>query len=156
MAMLKSLFLFLLSGISVTFLMAQSPVTWTYKVEPISKEEVMLVFQADIQDGWNTYSQFLPSNDGPVPTSFKFNPSKNYELVGKTEESGELSKAFDDVFGMELTKIKHSGRFSQRVRVADRMKPITGTLEFMVCNGEMCLPPKTVEFQFNPIEAAGQ
>jgi Disulphide bond corrector protein DsbC len=156
MALLKSLFLFLFSGISVTYLVAQSPVNWSYRVEPISKEEVMLVFLADIQDGWNTYSQFLTSDEGPVATSFTFTPSSTYQLVGKAEETGDVVKTYDEVFAMELTKIKHKGVFSQRVRITDKLKPITGTLEFMVCNGEMCLPPKTIEFSFTPAEADGQ
>ncbi len=49
---------------------------------------------------------------------------------------------------MNLTKFKHKAIFTQRVQVKDKSKPITGYLQFMACNEEMCLAPKTVDFKF--------
>ena len=49
---------------------------------------------------------------------------------------------------MNLTKFKHSIVLTQRVKISDTSKPIEGYITYMVCNDEMCLPPKEVDFKF--------
>jgi hypothetical protein len=83
-----------------------------------------------------------------VPTSLTFQPSSHYKLVGKAKESGEIIKVFDKVFEMNLTKFKHKAVLTQRIEVSDPSKPVSGYLGFMVCNDEMCLPPRDVDFTF--------
>lgn len=134
---------------------AQNPVRWSYSVVPLSGNEYQLVFTAELEDGWNTYSQFLESQDGPVPTSFTFAPGAHFKLIGQAEETGEKFTAYDEIFAMNLTKIKHKGIFTQKVQISDTTQPIKGTVTYMVCNHEMCLPPKDKEFEFR-IPAAGQ
>jgi Disulphide bond corrector protein DsbC len=153
MTFLKSIFLFLTSALSISVLMGQSPVSWTYKAQLQEGAVQELVITATIQDGWSTYSQFLQSEQGPVATQFVFAPGVHYEIVGKTTESGEITTTYDDIFEMDLTKIKHKGVFTQKVVIKDASKPIKGTVEFMVCNHEMCLPPKTVQFEILPVSS---
>jgi thiol:disulfide interchange protein DsbD len=65
----------------------KSPVTWTTEVHKINAQEYQLVFTATIEDGWNIYSQYLKSDDGPVKTSFTYSSKDGYALLGKNEES---------------------------------------------------------------------
>lgn len=127
----------------------KSPVTWTTEVHKINAQEYQLVFTATIDDGWNIYSQYLKSDDGPVKTSFTYESKDGITLVGKNEESGDIKKIMDDMFGMEVIKIKHKGVFTQKIKVNDAGKPITGSIEYMCCNDQQCLPPRQVPFNFD-------
>jgi hypothetical protein len=131
-------------------LLAQNPVTWKFASQDLGNCQADITFTASIQDGWFTYSQFLETTDGPVPTSFKFEEGAHFKLVDKVKEGGEKITVHDPVFDMKLSKFKHQGIFTQRVEIIDPLKPIVGQVEFMVCNDEMCLPPKTVNFTITP------
>lgn len=124
------------------------PVKWTTTYKQVSAKEYDLVFTATIEDKWVVYSQFLESEDGPVPTSFNFEKGAHYTLSGKCIESGNKKTAYDNVFGMNLTKFSQKAVFTQRVIVTDLSKPITGYFEYMTCDDERCLPPKAVDFNF--------
>ena len=66
--MKKYLFL-LLSLLTVNvFSQIEDPVDWSFSVEHISEDLYYLVVEADIEKGWNVYSQYVDP-DGPVPTS---------------------------------------------------------------------------------------
>lgn len=145
---IRSLIFALLSFLSTTAILTQNPVKWAFATKDAGSGQVDLIFTATIDEGWNTYSQFLESEDGPVPTSFTFEEGAHFKLLGKAKESGEKFTKYDNVFGMNLTKFKHKAVFTQRVEVKDFSKPISGYLTYMVCNDEMCLPPKDVDFSF--------
>lgn len=138
-----------LALLCVQTLSAQNPVTWSFSAKDAGNCQVDLIFTGAIQDGWYTYSQFLESEDGPVATSIQFVEGPHYQLVDKAKESGEIITVQDPVFAMKLTKFKHKAILTQRITVKDPGKPVTGTLSFMCCNDEMCLPPKFVDFTFS-------
>ncbi len=122
------------------------PVKWSYTSEKINDKEVNLLITAKIEKGWHVYSQFIEEG-GPIPTSFKFNPSGAYKLIGKVSESPRAISAFDKNFDMQIAWHKDQVVFKQRVSINEPVSSISGTLEFMVCNDERCLPPAEVEFQ---------
>lgn len=130
-------------------LSAQNPVKWTYTAKDAGDCQVDLIFTGVIEDGWYTYSQFLESEDGPVATKIDFNTSDGYQLFDKAKESGEIITVDDPIFAMKLTKFKHKAILTQRITVKDATKPVTGTIMYMCCNDEMCLPPKTLDFSFS-------
>lgn len=126
-----------------------TPVKWSFSQKQINDKEFDLIFTAQIDEGWTIYSQFLESNDGPVATSFNFTTGSHFTLSGKTEESPENRKTVhDDVFDMKLTKFYKKATFTQRVKVNDFSKPVTGYLEFMTCDATRCLPPSEVDFAY--------
>ncbi len=128
-----------------------NPVKWSFSSKQVSDKEFDLVFTANIQDGWNIYSQYLERNDGPIPTSFNFSKGAHFVTKGKTEESKENRKSeHDDIFDMVLTKYSKKATFTQRVVVNDFSKPVEGYLEFMTCDDHRCLPPTEVGFSFSP------
>lgn len=139
----------LFSILSSAILHAQNPVKWSFTTKDAGNCQVDLILTGTIDEGWYTYSQFLESEDGPVATSITFDAQSHFKLVGKAKEGGEIIKTFDKVFEMNLTKFKHKAILTQRVEVKDPSKPIVGYITFMVCNDEMCLPPKDVDFTFS-------
>ncbi len=122
------------------------PVKWSFSSERVNDKESDLVITAKIEKGWHVYSQFI-GEGGPVPTSFKFNPSPAYKLIGKVSESPKAISAFDKNFGMQIAWHKDLVIFKQRVSLNEPKTSVSGTLEFMVCNDERCLPPSEVEFK---------
>lgn len=122
------------------------PVKWSFSSEKINDKEANLVITAKIEKGWHVYSQFIKEG-GPIPTSFKFSPSSDYKLIGKISESPKAISAFDKNFDMQIAWHKDQVVFKQRISLNVPKTTISGTLEFMVCNDERCLPPAEVEFQ---------
>ncbi len=148
--MKKTILSLLLSFISLTiFAQIQNPVKWTYSVENNGKEEATLVIKASIDKGWHLYSQFI-GEGGPVPTSFRFDKSSNYTLVGKVNEIPKAKPIFDEIFGMQVAWFESSATFKQKIKVSSGKDfKVNGALEFMVCDDKQCLPPDEVEFSFD-------
>ncbi len=126
------------------------PVKWSFSSEKLNDNEFNLVITAKIEKGWHVYSQFI-EDGGPIPTSFKFKPSAEYKLIGKVTESPKAVTAFDKNFDMQIAWHKDQAIFKQKVSLLVPKISIAGTLEFMVCNDERCLPPAEVEFSI-PVE----
>lgn len=142
-----SIVLFL--GFSI-FAMAQDlePVTWTFKAETQEDGQHLLKFKAEIQKGWYLYSQHLDEG-GPIPTTFHFEESSDYELEEEVTEDGPFVEGFDDMFGMKIRKYKELAEFQVLVKDLKEGSAIKGYLEFMTCDDNKCLPPVEVEFAFN-------
>lgn len=126
-----------------------NPVKWSTSYKQVSEKEYDLIITATIDPGWNIYSQFT-SPDGPVPTAFYFDDGAHYERVGAVKEKGHKKEGPDPLFeGVTVIKFtKGPVTFTQRVKVKDISKPITGYLEFMTCDDERCLPPTEESFSF--------
>jgi thiol:disulfide interchange protein DsbD len=144
--MMKKLFAFVLLLQSLTlFAQIEEPVKWSFSAQKLSDTEVNLLIKAKIDKGWHVYSQFI-EDGGPIPTSFKFSPSADYELIGKVSESPKAVNAFDPNFGMQIAWHQDAVTFTQKIKLKNPKTTIKGVLEFMVCNDKKCLPPTEVEF----------
>jgi thiol:disulfide interchange protein len=149
---LFSLFLLAFSVTAQIF----EPVSWETTYKQVSDDEFDLIFKATIDEGWSIYSQDLEGEDGPIPTSFTFDEGTHFELDGKTTESDNRIEAHDPFFDMVIAKFKKKAEFTQRVKVKDSSKPITGYYTFMTCNDERCLPPEDVDFSFKLVAKASK
>jgi thiol:disulfide interchange protein len=140
----------LLLVFTASFLSAQveNPVTWKNYIRHVSDNNYEIVFTGTIQSGWYVYSQYLESDDGPIPTSFDFKMPSGVQKVGKTQESGNKKTGFDSVFKMNVTKYAQTVTFKQPIKVDDpsRVYTIKGGWEFMTCNDSKCLAPTYTEF----------
>ena len=99
---MKKILLSVLLVASVIFANAQlaSPVLWSFTSKKIADKTYEVYLTATIQNSWHLYSQNVPE-DGPIPTNFSFEVSKDFELVGKTsEEDGHTVD--DPIFGMKI------------------------------------------------------
>jgi len=141
-----SAFLFLFFAAALTA--QQNPVKWSFSTKNAGNNLVDLVFTASIDEGWCTYSQFLEGDDGPTATALYFQNGANYKLVGKAKESGGITKVYDKVFRMNISKFKHTAVLTQRVEIKDGSKPISGYLNFIAYNDVTCTAPRDVDFSF--------
>lgn len=148
--MIRNSILFCLLLFFSTHLTGQAnPVRWTFQAQKSADGVYDLSLTAQIQSGWYLYSQHLEEG-GPVPTTIRFTPAESYSLEGDTAESGDQRKeGYDDLFEMNVIKFAKRAVFTQRVRVSDPSKPISGEVEFMTCDDEQCLPPRTVPFSIS-------
>jgi DsbC/DsbD-like thiol-disulfide interchange protein len=146
MKMKKLLLLIVVLMISAgAFAQIETPVKWSYAAKKTSNTEAVIFLRATIQDGWHIYSLNV-KDGGPIKTSFKFTPSKEYTLVGTTQEPTPLSK-YEDAFKMNVTYFEKTVTFQQKVKLkAGNLSAIKGQLEYMTCNDKKCLPPEDVDF----------
>ncbi|MDP3567523.1 protein-disulfide reductase DsbD domain-containing protein [Sediminibacterium sp.] len=121
----------------------QNPITWVASYKSISATEGEIIITPKIEKGWHTYSQKVTA-DGPVPTSFKFTESKQYALVGKTEENN-VHEEFDKAFDAKIFVVTDKSGFKQKIKVSKPGLTVAIKIEFMCCNDMMCLPPKTID-----------
>lgn len=146
---MRTLFAFFIVMLSISIGKAQTnPVTWQHRVEKIDQQNYQLVFTAHINPGWYLYSQYLESDDGPIPTSFSFMPSTNYELIGKTEEAGNKKEGYDEMFDMNIIKYGKKVEFIQKVK-STGSTVVKGSVEFMTCDDHQCLPPTQIDFSLD-------
>ncbi|WP_242917282.1 protein-disulfide reductase DsbD family protein [Pontibacter liquoris] len=143
-------FLIVLAGIlwfsAAATAQIEHPVSWRVTAKQLNAQEADLIVKATIQPGWHVYSQFLKAG-GPVPTSFTFRPSPAYQLVGKVAESPQPVAAFDQNFNMEILWHEQAVTFRQRIKLLKPVVSVTGSVEFMVCNDQKCLPPTEETFE---------
>lgn len=129
------------------FAMAQpSVVNWNFTVEDHQNDTLTVLLSAEIDPGWYVYSQYLESDEGPIATKINFEEAEVLVFLGKPEESGELVKGFDEIFGMNISKYKNKMEIRQRLRLPKGSEWISGSVLFMCCDHEQCLPPREVEF----------
>jgi thiol:disulfide interchange protein DsbD len=124
------------------------PVKWAFDTKQINSGEYEVIFKASIDPGWHVYGIDIPEG-GPIPTSFKFKESPDYELVGQIKTPKPIEK-YDNAFEMDLRYFEDGAIFRQTVKMKSN-KPfqVTGELEYMACDDHRCLPPEYVEFAFN-------
>jgi thiol:disulfide interchange protein len=146
----RILFFFLLFTATINISLGQllQPVKWSFSTEQANDKEALLVFKAKIDNKFHIYSQFL-TGEGPIPTTFTFNPSSEYELIGKVTE-GKPEEEYDPNFEMKLKYFSKQAEFKQKIRIKSP-KPfkISGIVNFMSCDDTRCLPPEDVDFTFN-------
>ncbi len=125
------------------------PVSWTFSSSEMSDAAVELQMKADIEDGWHLYALELPSDQGPIPTSFEFDESADFALVDKVQQ-GKYKTDYDPNFMMDLHFFDVEALFRQKIeRKNSKAFSVSGMLTFMVCNDEMCLPPEDVYFDID-------
>lgn len=122
----------------------ETPVTWSYSQKKISNTEAIVYLRATIQDGWHIYSQTVKPG-GPIKTSVKFTPSKDFTKVGGTIEPKPLSK-YEKVFDMNVGYFENQVIFQQKIKLNKPSTTVTGSIEFMACDASRCLPPDEVKF----------
>lgn len=121
-----------------------NPVKWSYAAKKLNSKEAMIYLKATIEPGWHLYSQHV-GDGGPVATTFTFDKSKTYALVGKASEPKPISK-FEPSFKMDVKFFEGSPVFQQKVKLTGKTATVKGRVEYMVCDDHQCLPPTEVEF----------
>jgi thiol:disulfide interchange protein len=125
------------------------PIRWNIQLEQVSGNDYRLVLKATIDKGWHLYGMDLPEG-GPVPTTIKLETTTGLKLTGKVTPLSSAIVKKDDIFNLVLTWYANEAVFEQKLSVTDASKfKLKGTLRFMGCNDETCLPPTPETFEFD-------
>lgn len=119
----------------------QNHVSWDVSY---NANESKVLVHATIGEGWHLYSTEEATELGPIPTEIKIKEQEGVEVIGRLHEP-EPIVSYDPNFEETLFYFEKSVTFSQEVKVADANE-LNGTITYMVCNDEMCMPPVDYEF----------
>ncbi len=148
--MKKIFLLFLIIAFKLSTVAQKQYVTWKFSLKKISADEYMMIFKAKIEPTWHLYSQIETPN-GPLPTLFEFEKSKDFKLIGKTSEPKPHEEAEPVWDGMIVRSFSGSATFKQKIKaLTDKPFTIKGFIDGMACNESQCQkfsPP--VDFKFN-------
>ncbi|MEA1887906.1 MAG: cytochrome c biogenesis protein CcdA [Bacteroidota bacterium] len=139
--------IFLLLSI-ISFSQIYDPVEWSFSYEKKGDNTYELIFTATIEEKSHLYSMHLPEG-GPIPTSFTFKESDNYELIGETREMNEGEIVFDRAFGMEIKYFSGEAGFRQTISSDLDNFTVEGYVTYMACDDERCSPPQDREFNIS-------
>lgn len=128
---------------SLVTLSAQSPIKWRNKVKMVNETEGVLTMKAIIEPGWHLYGTNLPSG-GPKATKFDLSSSEGIKFIGEITSSSAPKNVHDNVFNLDLNWWESSVTFTRKFKLTGKGTPkIVGSIFFMGCNDQTCLPPTT-------------
>ena len=135
------------------------PANWSYDVSNKSVkigEEIDLIFTADIHPDWYLYSSDFECDIGPIVTTFTFEESDSYSLIGGIRPIDAKEK-YDDIFECDYTYFRLKGEFRQTIKVLKPGLVLNGTYEYQVCTDVdgKCISFDD-EFTFDDIEIASE
>ncbi len=130
----------------VSFAQPKNPVTFKFEAVKKTADTYEVKIKATIEKSWHIYSQNTPKG-GPVPTKITFKANPLAKLSGTVIEKGKQEKVMDKTFGVNVLFYSNEVTFIQSYKVKAGVKTtISGTIDYMVCDDEMCLPPKKIPF----------
>ena len=147
MKKIKLVVLALIFSVSA-FAQVLNPIHISTNSKSLGNGEFLLSFDFKIDPKFHVYSQHI-TNEGPVPTSFKFAASEDYELVGDVKEVGKMIQEHDPNFDMTLKYFENTVSFQQRVKTHTNQTKLKCVMEYMTCDDHQCLPPKSKEYTFD-------
>ena len=117
----------------------EKPIRWITSIDQISKDVVVLQFDATIEEKWHLYS-LKEFNDGPLPTEFTFVfDSLKIQLDGKTT-SVTPKTAFDEIFQIDLPFFDQTAQFRQQFKLLDaNANEISGEINYQACDDRICI-----------------
>lgn len=149
--MKKLLFLLIMfiGGLTVAKAQAPDAINWRISVKMTSATEGVVNLRAIISDGWHLYGMEMPEG-GPKATSFSFAGTEGVKLIGTPKAAEKPQIKLDPMFEAKVPFWEGKVLFTQPFKVTDPAKAvIKGSVSYMGCNDETCLPPKTKSFSIN-------
>ena len=130
-----------------TMAQIQDPVQFKTELKKISNDEVEIIFNATLDQGWHVYSTDL-GDGGPISATFNIDSKEGIEAVGKLMPRGTEINKMDPIFNMKVRYFEGTATFVQKLKITGKNYKIAGYLEYGACNDENCLPPTSVDFSF--------
>ncbi|MCU7548821.1 protein-disulfide reductase DsbD N-terminal domain-containing protein [Chitinophagaceae bacterium LB-8] len=129
-----------------SFGQVKDPVQWAFTAKKLNTTTYEVHLTATIDNGWHLYSQTTPEG-GPSATTIAFTKNPLLSLDGGVKEVGKLEQKHEELFGVDVKQFSNKVDFVQVVKLKGPAKTaLKGNLEFMTCNNQECLPPKTQKF----------
>ncbi|MBX2814972.1 MAG: thioredoxin family protein [Saprospiraceae bacterium] len=113
------------------------PVAWTASIDQSAR---IITIEGTIETGWHIYSQSNGPDDGPIPTEVLING----EAVTAIEQGKKVEQGFDDIFEVDITKIKEGVRLEVPLPAGEDV--IQGEVVYMACDKSKCIMPDPYAF----------
>lgn len=129
-----------LMGVSAISAQMFEPVKWKTSSKKIDDKTVELTFTATIEKGWHLYSMQIPSEDGPLPTTFNFETKQGAKFQGGVVAKSKLTEEYDQMFEMTVGYYSNTAIFTQKLNY-DKEKgyKVDGYIKFQACNNQACV-----------------
>lgn len=128
---------------------AQSPVSWSFSAKKIADKTYEIRISATLSGDWHLYSQTTPDG-GPTPTDISFAKNPLVTAEGPIKEVGKMEEHFEPLFGVIVKQFSGKVEFVQKVKLKTAVKTsVNGSVGFMVCNDEQCMPPARQVFSIS-------
>ncbi len=139
--------LFMMLGSMAFSQVTKDPVSWTYAAKKKSDNTYDIVITATLPKPWHIYSTKSPKGAG-MPTKILFKKNPLISLFGVIKENGKLETEYDENFEMEVKYYSNRVEFIQTIVLRGKAKTnVSGSVEYMVCDDERCLPPSNKTFE---------
>jgi hypothetical protein len=127
---------------------AQEPnmIRWNFSSTKINDTTYELHMLAKVDAPWHIYSQNLSAATG-FATRITFTKSPLVVLRGNLKEQGKRLTQKDPTTGNVLSYYSDIVEFVQTVTLnAPAKTRVNGSIQYMLCTDERCLPPATKKF----------
>ena len=156
--MKRLFFYFLMAFVAVMPLRMQAqivdPVKWAFSIQDVNETEFDVVATATVDPQYHIYSTKMPDL-GPLPTTFEFEPSSDYEVLGEARDVSAGEKYYDDIFEVEYIQFKGTAVYAQRLKkLTDKAFTVMGAISAQVCKEGGCVPV-SADFEVNVPGADG-
>ena len=134
------LLLLLVSNL-IAFGKVEQPALWECELsdtDPEIGDTISLVFNVKIDQGWHLYSTDFDPELGPTVTTFNFESSSSFDLVGKITPIGAKRK-YDEIWEGEVSYFKKKAKFVQKILVKETPVLVKGTYDYQVCSEMQCI-----------------
>jgi len=130
------------------------PVKWAFSIQDVNETEFDVVATATVDPQYHIYSTKMPEL-GPLPTTFEFESSPDYEVVGEARDVSAGEKYYDDIFEVEYVQFKGTAVYAQRLKkLTDKAFTVMGAISAQVCKEGGCVPV-SADFEVNVPGADG-
>ena len=124
-----------------------APVKFSVQQKKLSESMLEVEFVGKIDAGWHVYGTDI-ADGGPTRAELTLEKTVGLKPNGKLMATGSLHRAVDELFGMEVSYMEGTAKFSQKFTITEPSYEISGYLTYGACNNENCMPPTDVEFHF--------
>ena len=147
---ISSILLIAVISLNITSQVA-NPVKWKFESKQVSENTAELKFTATIDEAYHMYGAYF-ADGGPIPTTFHFEESGDFNLENKIIEITPAQKKHDTSFDMDITLHSKKAVFVQKIKFkTSNPILIKGYVEYMACTEKNCLPPVQQEFKLNVV-----
>ena len=141
--MKRNILIILLALFASVNLLAQSNnITWRSSAKMLNTKEGEVTLKATLSPGWHLYGTNIPKG-GPQSTTFNFDNSKGILFTDEFTPSSAPTDVFDPIMNITLNWWENTVTFKRKfVLTGDAEPRIEGTILYMICNNETCVPPQ--------------
>lgn len=124
----------------------KSPVKWSYAIKKITGNDYSLIVRANLQSGWHVYSSEQPREAISTPTKISIDDPQVLK-IGPVRELGD--KEEQSLPGEHAKQYYFAGKvdFVQLIRLKNNQKELSGSVTYMICTDQECLPEKSIPFR---------